>query len=308
MHDTAQEPSQVASPRAGYALLLGIVVFGGLSLILARLAQDEGMPTPVIVFTRLSIGAAILSAIVMQRGGSWPALSTLRPRHAILIVFAGVFQAIHFLSGYYALEYTTVTVTSLVLLTAPVWVLICEITFLNMVPSLSMRYGLVISLLGGVLVASGSFGGGFGSQPVVGALLALGAALGIAFYMFIGRIVRPHLDNLTYIWAVYSVSALSVLIVVIVQRIPVTGYTSGAYAWALILTLIAQVYAQSAINYVLGIFSATFVSIVLRAVNVMATFYAAIFFSEIPAPLQIVGGAMILAGVIITTRRPSLSN
>ena len=302
MADTTQALQTTNQQRGAYLLLLGVMLFGGLSFILARLAQEEGIPTPVIVLIRLTTGALILSAVAMRRGVD---LSGLKPRHYVLIALAGSFLAGHFLMGYWALEYTTVTVVSLMLLTGPVWVLLCEMLFLKMVPSVAMRYGLIISLIGGVLVALGSGGGGFGSAPLLGALYALFSALSISFYMFLGRVVRSHIDSMSYIWLVFIASAVAAGLVMLTQQTPITGYSLKGYFWVLLLTLIAQVYAQSVINYVLGIFSATFVSIALRAVNVMATIYAIFIFNEIPTIWQVIGGALILSGVVITSRRPA---
>lgn len=287
------------SARA-HALLLTTVIFGGFSPILARLAQQEGLPTPVIVLIRLTVGSLFLAVLLYVR--SELTIPKLRLRHYVLIVAAGILQALHFLGAYSALEYTTVLIANMTLATSPLMVIIWEIIFLQMIPKRTLRWGLILALMGGMLIALGKANsGGLGSDPYWGALLALAGAAAISLYLFIGRVVRPHVPVFSYVWMVYSIAALTMGGIVVTLQMPVSGYSTNGYVWTLLLTVIAQIFAQSAINYALGVFSATHVGIALRAVNVMGIVYAVFVFGELPGPIQVLGGAAIIGGVLVTS-------
>jgi drug/metabolite transporter (DMT)-like permease len=138
-----------------------------------------------------------------------------------------------------------------------------------------------------------------GRNPLVGSLLAVSGAAAFAIYMVIGRKLRAKLELLPYIWLVYSCAAIMLILVVLLTRIPVTGYSLMGYAWVVALALIPQLIGHSSFNYAVKYLPATFIGVAAQLEPVASAFIAVILFKEMPQPVQVLGSAVILAGVIL---------
>lgn len=295
-------PSPAASPQHAYFILVMGVAAVALSAIFVRLAQAEAAPSMVIAAGRLIVAALLLTPAALRSPVYIAQMRSLSWRDRGLVVVSGVFLALHFATWVTSLEYTTVLISVVLVTTTPIWVALLEVFVLRARLSRPVIIGLVIAVTGGAVIGiSGANGAESGGNTLIGGLLSLAGAVTVAVYLIIGRKLRADLALTPYIWLVYGIAALLLLGAMLVTGIPAGGYSIAAYGWILAMGLIPQLIGHSSLNYALAYLPATYVSLATQLEPVLSAAAAMIIFAEIPAPMQFVGGLVIMCGVILAT-------
>ncbi len=300
MTDAALTRSTNPPLRAYAVLALGLTAVS-LAAVFIRMAHAEGISSLVVAAGRLGIAALILTPVTLPRYQSQ--LRSLLRRDLILIGLSGVFLGLHFIFWITSLEHTTVLVSVVLVTTSPLWSAGLEAVFLRARVSRPVLIGMLLAISGAVIISLPAEGAptALGSNPLLGSALALAGALAVSIYLVIGRSVRSRLPLFPYIWLVYSVGAVTALTAVVVTGTPVTGYSPTGYVLLLALALIPQLIGHSAFNYVLEYLSATYVGISTQLEPVMSAIMAFFLFQEAPRAVQILGSAVVMAGVVLAT-------
>jgi drug/metabolite transporter (DMT)-like permease len=285
---------------------IGIMFIGSLAGswagILGRLAQGEGVPTPYIIAFRQVVGVLLLTPWVFIHYRD--ALRGLTKRDLLFATAAGACLAIHLLFGFSSLEYTTILVNGVIGGTTPIWIALIESFVLHVALGRQVWFGLWLTILGSLVIAAVSATDlSLGSAPMLGAALALGSALFGAVYSLLGRGARKRMPLVPFMWLMFVVAACITLPVVLVQGIPLVGYSAPAYVYLLLLVVIAQLVGHFTYNYVLRRVSATITAVMGQLGIVLATILAFVFFAEAPGIWEIVGSAVIVAGITIVNLR-----
>jgi drug/metabolite transporter (DMT)-like permease len=166
--------------------------------------------------------------------------------------------------------------------------------------SRAMFGGILVAFAGSGVIALGDARGG--EALLLGDLLALLGAVGVAGYMMLGRTLRLKLSLLTYIFVVYSVAAVVLLAAALLTRQPMLGLTPQAYGWILYLALGPQLIGHTAFNWALRYLSAAFVTVSLLSEPIGTSLMAWLLLHEPPTMLKVLGGALILSGVALASR------
>jgi drug/metabolite transporter (DMT)-like permease len=289
---------QQAPPPQAFASLIIAVLAVSMGAIFIRLSQEQGIPSPVIAAVRLIFAALILAPFALRR--HWTDVQSLRRGQVVLIAASGVLLAVHFAAWIASLEYVSVLISVALVNTGPLWAAILEFIFLGTRPNRLVALGLLIGLVGSA-VAAGFALGSPGANPALGSLLAVIGALALAGYWVIGRKIRGDLPLLPYLWLVYGCAALSMLIVVLVNRTPLIGYSGWGYFWMLLMAAVPQVIGHSAFNFALRYFPASYVGIVSQMETLLSALAAYLVFRAVPLPGELLGSAIIVGGVLLAT-------
>lgn len=161
-------------------------------------------------------------------------------------------------------------------------------------------------VLGGVVLISGAIGAGaYGEDPVLGVAFGLSNAVAYALFLLILR--RGNADerrpagplfDATLSGAIFS--ALGGLAVGDLDLMP----TAEAHAWLLLLALSSQVLGWLLISVSLPRLPALLTSILLMLQPVSTVGLGALLLSEAPSAVQLMGVAIVIAGVALATSRP----
>lgn len=295
-------------------LFIGILAVSAASLLI-RFAQREA-PSLVIAASRMALAAIFVAPFCFStfvreiKTASW--------KTRFLLGLSGLFLAFHFASWITSLEYTSVASSVVLVTTAPLWVALLSPVFLNEKITRWILFGLAISLLGSIVVGvssacsiqSGkwmceSLTNIFQGRALLGNVLALAGAFLSAGYLMVGRKVRDKVSLTSYIFAVYSTSALVLLVLVAISGQKLTGYSPVTYLLLIGLAVIPQIIGHSAFNWALKYLSAAYVSIALLGEPIGTVILTMLFLRESPSFLELVGGCMILAGIVVATRSQS---
>jgi drug/metabolite transporter (DMT)-like permease len=295
---------------AGAGLVaLAAACFGTLGP-LSRFATEAGVDSLTLVTWRAAIGGLVVTAFIGLRLvalGIRPAsLRSLPGRDRWFMLAAAAANTILNLSAFIAFERIEIALTLLVFYLYPAGVaLVSAIWFGDRLDALRWA-ALGISLIGMALVVAGA--GSLGEVDGLGIGLAFVAALAQVFYVLaarhgFARIPGPQAAALTMLGA----AGLYLVIGVALGSIGSLGQPLASSAAALPVLLAGVVGAGiPTLAFILGIrrLGAPRAAILATLEPIIGVGLAAWLLAEQPAPIQVAGGALILAAAVILQLGP----
>ncbi len=282
-------------PKADARVWLGLTVAllaASSSAIFIRLAEA---PPLSVALWRNVLAVALLLPVVIYRREALP-----RGRALWLGALAGVFLALHFGFWITSLEHTSVAASVVLVCTQPIFVAILGRIFLQERVSLLVGAGIAVSFVGCGLIASADSAY---ESALFGNVLALLGSVSVSAYVLVGRNVRTGgVAILPYSVVVYTVAALALLPVCVLVGAPLGGYSAPTWGWLLAIAVGPQILGHTIFNWALRYLKAAVLSGTILVEPVVATALAWMFLDEIPAPLTLVGGSVVLVGLWLLLR------
>jgi drug/metabolite transporter (DMT)-like permease len=272
------------------ALLLGATCIA-LSPIFVRLA-DVG-PT-ASAFWRVALAVPLLWGIFFARRtpltGRWPLLL------AAGLAFAGDLAFWH-----WSIQYTSVANSTLLANLASLFVTLAAWVFWRQRPSGTFLLGLAAALAGVALLVRASLS--FSSTALLGDALGVVTAMFYAAYILSVKALRDRGAATLELMAVTTtITALFLLPAAWVSGEALLPESAAGWLTLAGLAWISHCAGQGLIAYSLAHLPAAFSSVGLLLQPVVAALFAWILLAEPLAPLQIAGGAVVLAGIYLARR------
>ena len=279
---------------------MAMIVLGVVGISLSSIfVKYSTAPAAVTAAWRLLWTVALMTPVVWGSGTVRRELLGVNGKIAVLSALSGVFLAIHFVLWFESLNQTSVASSTTIVCTEVIWVCLGYRIFLGgRVPGRA-ALAIAVTLAGSVLIAfadSGSQG------HLRGDVLALLAAVAVAGYTLIGRVVRAKASTSVYTYLVYTVCALALVLTCAFQGLGLTAYGSSPILVGLALAVFSTILGHSIFSWCLKYFSPAFVSASKLCEPVGAAALAAVLFAQIPTALQLLGGGLILGGVLWYSR------
>ena len=277
-----------------------MIIVGVIGISLSSIfVKYSAAPSPVTAAWRLLWTVLLLGPVVLIRTESRRELMGISLKNGLLSALSGVFLAIHFVLWFESLAHTSVASSTTIVCTEVIWVALGFCLLLKGRLSATAIAAIGVSLAGSVMIAlSDSQGGGH----LYGDILALLAAIAVAVYTLIGRIVRQQVSTGVYTFIVYLSCATVLVITCGIQGYSLLGYGLSPLVVGLLLALFSTILGHSIFSWCLKYFSPAFVSASKLCEPVAAAVLAGFLFGEIPSWLQIFGGVLVLAGVLWYSR------
>ena len=277
-------------------ILIGII---GISMS-AILIRFSTAPSAVTASWRLLWTVILMTPVVFGTKTCRTELFSIDRRTALLSMISGIFLAIHFWFWFEALRLTSVASASTIVSTEVIWVSIGFFLFLRGKLSAKAVAAIAVAFGGSALIALADSGSG--GTHLQGDLFALLAAMAVAVYMLIGRIVRAGVSNTVYTYLVYGACAAGLLCMSVVQGQGLFDYGANGILIGLALAVFSTILGHSVFSWCLKFFSPSFVSASKLCEPVVAAILAAFLFGEIPGVMQLVGCVLILGSVLYYSR------
>jgi drug/metabolite transporter (DMT)-like permease len=215
---------------------------------------------------------------------------------------AGVFFAADLILWHYSIEYVGAGLATVLGNTQVVLVGLLAWAFFGERPARNALLAIPVAMTGIILISGVLENGAYGDDPRLGAIYGL--LTGIAYSGFLlamrhgsgerGRVAGPLFD---------ATLASTICIVPIGLVIGDLDFTPSweATAWLILLALSSQVVGWLLITISLGRLPTALTSVLLTLQPLLAVLFAALLIDERPSPLQLVGAATILAGLLIAS-------
>jgi drug/metabolite transporter (DMT)-like permease len=264
--------------------------------IFGTLAADAGASVASTLFVRFGL-AAVLFAVVLRLGGGWARLRRLPRRVVLTGLGLGAF-GYSLQSGLYfaAIGRLDVSMVALLLYTYPVFVTLAAVALGRATASLRTGAALSIASTGLVLVLLAA---GTGAFDLVGALLSLGAALTYTTYILVSDRIVGDVDPFALAFLVLTGATASFTVAGLATGSLDLALSGEAWLWLILIALVSTVVAVSAFFAGLrrvGPSEAAILSTFEPPVTVALAFLA---LGESLTPAQLLGGALVLAAVVL---------
>jgi drug/metabolite transporter (DMT)-like permease len=281
-------------PAAGLAVAIVAI---STAAILVRLSAA---PASIAAFYRVLFTTAVLLPVA---GWKYRDDFARIGRHDLVFAtLSGIALAIHFASWFESLAWTSVAASVTLVQAQPMFVAVGAWLLLEERLSMRMVAGIIVAIVGMVTMSVGDLLGGVlvGPDPMLGNALALLGAVMAAGYVLAGRSLRQRISLVPYVVVVYSVCSAVLLVIVLVQGAPLTGYPAREWVLFAGLALGPGLFGHTVINWVLAHIESSVVSVSLLAEPVGSTILALVLLGESPTLFTIVGGAVVLFGIALT--------
>lgn len=276
-------------------ILVGILGIS-LSSIFVRYAEA---PSAVTAAYRLLWTVVLLTPVAVGKPENRRLLRQLPRKTAVLSVLSGLFLAAHFVLWFESLQHTTVASSTTIVCTEVIWVCLGYWLFMKGRLSWKAIAAIGVTLVGSVLIAWSDSESG---TQLYGDILALLAAVAVAVYTLIGRVVRSRTSTTVYTYVVYTACAAALAITCVLQGHRLLAYGLRPAVVGLMLAVFSTILGHSVFSWCLKYFSPSFISASKLCEPVVAGAIAAVLFGEIPGPVLLVGGVLILGGVYAYSR------
>ena len=285
-------------------LLLTLVTFVWAGLMPTGKIALQSVPPLTIGAIRLTLGTCLLRLYMGRNPAHHVQWNPSLVGSFLLLGAAGYLVGVG--CSYYGLRLTTVTNAALLNAASPVSLAILSFVFLKERLSRRAVTGIVLSVIGvSVIVTRGSWEAVTNSQYNLGDLILLGTQMSWGVYTIYGRQLMLRVSPLAATTYAYLAGALWLILGCwLLERqqwnFAETTWTSWiAIAYQTVLGTFAHFWFYDAVSTI----GPSRAGIFLNLVPVMAIGIAYLFLNETITIPHLIGGAIVLSGILVATRR-----
>ena len=239
-----------------YAVLAIGVISVSTSAILVKVSTA---PSGVIAFYRLFFSVLFMLPVFLIK--YVPELRLITRRDWIFSIVAGVFLAFHFILWFESLNYTSVASSTVLVTLQPLFAFLGTYFFFKEKFSWKAILSGLLAVFGSVIISWGDFK--ISGSALFGDLLALIACALVTAYLMFGQSVRKRLSLVTYTFVVYSISAITLLIYVLIRQEPLVPYGTSDWVYFILLALIPNLLGHTLFNWSLKWLSTSTISMAI---------------------------------------------
>ena len=295
-----KDMAQLRGPWVGtVAVLVAGSLFATSGVLIKHLVQGYGLQPLTVVAVRTALAALVLIGFLGVRDRK---LLRIRARDIpFFLLFGLVCMALLQASWAYAVSLIDVGVAVVLNYTAPAWAALFAWPLLGERINRQKGVALLLTTTGVALIVH-IFDAQFLSLNVEG--LLWGLASGVLYGLY-GTFVRRTLKRYSF-WTVitytFAAGALFLLATQSPSRMVSAFAQPGAALWLVVSALVSTLAGHTLFAFGLRFLEATVATILATVEPVMATLWAVIFLGESLTWPQVVGGALVIAGVIALQR------
>lgn len=294
------------------AIVIAILAVSTASIFI-RFAQMDGAPSLVIAALRLTFATMLLAPLALIRHRD--EIKRLTQTEWLLAVSSGIFLAVHFATWITSLEFTSVASSVVFVSTGPLWVALLSPMLLKEHVSRTAIIGLGLALVGGTIIglsdacvwdaglACPALADVLQGPAMWGNFLALAGAWTVTGYLIIGRKLRAGMSLIPYIFLVYGIAAFVLIVIMVIAGDSPAGFAPQTYGWIFLLAAIPQLIGHSTYNWALKYLPAALVAVTTLGEPIGSAVLAYFILNETPALAVLVGGAFILTGIYLASRK-----
>lgn len=276
--------------------LVSAACFGAMA-IFGKFAYDAGVSPAALVLVRFILAAVLLGAVLLVRRVSVRIPGRAMATAVGLGAFGYATQASLFFA---ALRRMDASLLSLILYTYPILVTVGAVLLGRERLTRWRAAALLAASAGTLLVLLGAGGAGF--RPVA-ALMAFGAAVTYTVYILVADTVVKEVPPLLLSALVMAGAAGSLGLRALIAGDVGLGFRPAGWFWLLCIAVVSTVAAMLTFFAGLRRTSPSVAAILSTFEPVVTTGLAALVFAESLAPVQLLGGVLVLCSAALVQRR-----
>lgn len=288
---------------AGVLLALGAAVSFGMSGVFARGLIDAGWTPGAAVTARMWVGALVLLVpTLMALRGKW---GVVRRNLGMVIAYGLLAVTAAQLCYFQAVAVMDVGLALLIEYTAPIAVIFWLWLRRGERPTRRSLLGAAVAFVGLVLMLDVLTGS---TANLGGILFALGAMVGAATYFVLSAKGDTGIPPIALAGLGLLIGSLGLTVAGVIGVLPIAwttadvGFSAITVPW--FVPVLAMGVISTALAYILGIVSTRMLgsrlgSFIALSEVVAAMVFSALMLGQVPGPVQAIGGALVLAGVVV---------
>lgn len=283
------------NPKA--SLIIGILCIS-FSPIFVRLA---GAPPITSGFYRIFIAWLFLAPYCIAKGNL-----KIGRKDLIIALVGGVVFGADIAVWNFSLFKISATISTLLANLAPVWVGLLSFLFFKKLSGKLFWIGTCVAILGMVVLVG--FQNIIKLQFNIGILLAVLASFFYAIYIMLTKGILQKISTLTFMFYNMLAASIFLLIIGVFQNNNLFSFSINTWLCLFGMGLICQLTGWITINHSIRFLPSTKVAIALLGQTVLAGFWAILFLNERLELKEIIGSAIVLAGIAITFLKRETKN
>lgn len=289
----ADEAVTLPPPRDTTLIVIAVAAVSTSAPLIAATAAPA---LAIAAWRNLMAGGVLLPVALVTRRRE---IATLGRRGWGLSLLAGALLAGHFAAWVPSVTLTSVASSTALVATQPVWAALLARLDGRLVAR-RVWTGILVAVAGAAMITGADVS--LSARAVAGDLLAVLGGILAAAYVTAGAAVRVKVSTTAYTTVCYSTCAVLLVLVCLVFRQPLTGYSGSTWIKLAALTAGAQLLGHSLVNVVLRTTSPTVVSLAILFEAPGAAIIAAVWLDQLPPLSAVPGIVVLLAGLALVIR------
>ncbi len=289
----------------GYLLIAAACILWGTMGIFGKLAFGYGInPVVLIALRLLTSSLTIIVPVTLFKRGLFQIQKRDLPR---FLIFGLVATALQRISYFYAVDLTTATIAAVLFYTYPILVAICATLFFKEKVTFSVILAIILTFSGATLVVK-AYETSWLTANLSGVIFGLLSSVFFVFYFFITKELRNRYPSWTLILYGDSIGAVALTPMIFSSFYEIVNYPQQL--WLLIFTIawFPSLLAHLLYSYSLKHVESSKGSVLGVLEPLSAAVFSATILRENFEPLQIIGVALALTGVILLFYKPKFKN
>ena len=279
----------------GYGPYIGVLI-AVVSVSFASIFIIWSTASPIVIAAYRMLFAALM-LLPFAIGPCRKQCVSLSRNTMLILIGIGFVLALHFLTWTMSLTMTTVAASTLLVTAHPLIIGLVSVFYLKETDKRAI-IGMALGFSGIVLISLS----GFEAGDLGGDILAFIGCLFAAVYIIGGRVMRQKVDIVPYAFFVYAFAAAFLFAGAFMTGAQVMPISFENILLFLLLAGVSTIMGHTVYNWSLKYVSASFVSVSLLGEPIIASVLALFFFGQVPSPVLIVSGILLLAGVVIVAK------
>ena len=271
-------------------LVFGILVLSWSSILIRWMGDIHPL---IITFYRLAFSSLIILFLIKN-----PVKNVIcnSKKHLKYLLAAGLFLSMHFYTWITSLQLTTVGNSIFLESTHPLFGWILSIIILREKISKIFIPAFLVAAIGMYFIIAGDIH--INDNALTGDFLAVFSAFCVAAYLIIARILKNDIEFFTYIFLVYSIAALSTLLIILFKGLNFWQIPLNGWLLLILMAIGPNLIGHSILNWASRKIPVYKVNMAFLSEAVLATIYAALLLDEVPPQDFYIGAALILSAII----------
>lgn len=250
-------------------------------------------PATILSMYRMILACLLLVPVVWIKREEF---RNIGKREWSLLLFSGLFLALHFALWFGSLKLTTVASSTIILALQPIVALVGGAILFKERTTTAALTTMGIAVVGAVMVGWGDFG--LSKNAIIGDILSFLSVIAVVGYLLIGQNAVKKVSHWIYSFCVFGFAAIALAVYNLVTNVAMGGYDAKEWGIFVLLAIVPTI-SHVINNWLLNYVNATTISMSILGEPVGATILAAIFLGERLVGWQIVGGLLVLLGVFL---------
>ncbi|MCX6822195.1 MAG: DMT family transporter [Candidatus Aenigmarchaeota archaeon] len=283
-----------------FGLIIAALIWGSTFVAVKDLLKE--MNPILLVFTRFAIASVIFLPLIKFSSKKTEKMTKNEFLKLILLGFFGI--TLLYIFQYVGVNYTTATISSVIIMFDPVIIIILSSIFLNEVFKKKKIIGVLLALLGSfILITNGDFNFSAHLNDFIGSFFVILGELCWCSYVILGKKILSKYSPMLVIGYSTIFGTIFLFPIAVVLTPIFTLPTVSLLNWTLILYLaVSGIVAYFFWFYALKKLYASKVSMFEYLIPVFSIIMAAIFLKEIITVYIVLGGVAVILGINLVQR------